>query len=152
MYEEYYEEGDLGYYEDGTKRTLTDEQIAIFRHSEVWKAYSKYTTSYRIFKGKFANCVIEEKLKADAAAQANLAAQLPEIDTAEPHVPLKRKHVQEDNSDLPYDDGDVGNWTERRLQDDGQPPKKGKVGGNSAPNQVYRDGFAWPVLGANNDN
>jgi hypothetical protein len=25
----------LGYYEDGTKRTLTDEQIAIFRHSEI---------------------------------------------------------------------------------------------------------------------
>ena len=25
----------LGYYEDGTKRTLTDEQIAMFRHSEI---------------------------------------------------------------------------------------------------------------------
>lgn len=25
----------LGYYEDGVKRTLTDEQIAIFRHSEI---------------------------------------------------------------------------------------------------------------------
>ncbi|PVH83425.1 hypothetical protein DL98DRAFT_558899 [Cadophora sp. DSE1049] len=37
--EEYYEEEDiddgLGYYEDGVKRTLTDEQIAIFRHSEI---------------------------------------------------------------------------------------------------------------------
>lgn len=29
------EEDELGYYEDGTKRTLTDEQIAIFRHSEL---------------------------------------------------------------------------------------------------------------------
>ena len=29
------EEDHLGYYEDGTKRTLTDEQIAIFRHSEI---------------------------------------------------------------------------------------------------------------------
>lgn len=28
-------EDDLGYYPDGVKRTLTDEQIAIFRHSEV---------------------------------------------------------------------------------------------------------------------
>ena len=27
----------LGYYPDGVKRTLTDEQIAIFRHSEVYK-------------------------------------------------------------------------------------------------------------------
>ncbi|ETS82170.1 hypothetical protein PFICI_07172 [Pestalotiopsis fici W106-1] len=36
-YEDYYDEEDdgLGYYPDGVKRTLTDEQIAIFRHSEV---------------------------------------------------------------------------------------------------------------------
>ncbi|ROW07795.1 hypothetical protein VMCG_03586 [Cytospora schulzeri] len=38
----YYEEGEefeeddgLGYYPDGVKRTLTDEQIAMFRHSEI---------------------------------------------------------------------------------------------------------------------
>ena len=31
---EYVEEDELGYYPDGIKRTLTDEQIAIFRHSE----------------------------------------------------------------------------------------------------------------------
>ncbi|OHE96662.1 hypothetical protein CORC01_07979 [Colletotrichum orchidophilum] len=29
------EEDDLGYYHDGVKRTLTDEQIAMFRHSEL---------------------------------------------------------------------------------------------------------------------
>ncbi|KAL2270013.1 hypothetical protein VTJ83DRAFT_2197 [Remersonia thermophila] len=38
--EEYYQEEEeeddgLGYYPDGVKRTLTDEQIAIFRHSEI---------------------------------------------------------------------------------------------------------------------
>lgn len=35
--EESYEEEDdgLGYYPDGSKRTLTDEQIAMFRHSEI---------------------------------------------------------------------------------------------------------------------
>ncbi|KAM3508623.1 hypothetical protein MY10362_001082 [Beauveria mimosiformis] len=34
--EDYWEEeDDLGYYDDGVKRTLTDEQIAIFRHSEL---------------------------------------------------------------------------------------------------------------------
>ncbi|KAI1267638.1 hypothetical protein F5Y18DRAFT_424764 [Xylariaceae sp. FL1019] len=35
---EYYEEDEddgLGYYPDGVKRTLTDDQIAIFRHSEL---------------------------------------------------------------------------------------------------------------------
>lgn len=38
-YYEYYEEEEeddgLGYYPDGVKRTLTDEQIAMFRHSEI---------------------------------------------------------------------------------------------------------------------
>ena len=29
------EEHDLGYYPDGTKRTLTDQEIEIFRHSEI---------------------------------------------------------------------------------------------------------------------
>lgn len=33
--EAYGNEDDLGYYEDGVKRTLTDEQIEIFRHSEI---------------------------------------------------------------------------------------------------------------------
>lgn len=28
-------EDDLGYYSDGVKRTLTDEQLAMFRHSEI---------------------------------------------------------------------------------------------------------------------
>ncbi|KAJ5355004.1 uncharacterized protein N7496_012216 [Penicillium cataractarum] len=31
----YADEDDLGYYPDGVKRTLTDEQIRIFRHSEI---------------------------------------------------------------------------------------------------------------------
>ncbi|KAL6904734.1 hypothetical protein GGI43DRAFT_381137 [Trichoderma evansii] len=38
LYEEWEEEEEddgLGYYEDGVKRTLTDEQIEIFRHSEL---------------------------------------------------------------------------------------------------------------------
>lgn len=34
-YAEEVEDDGLGYYEDGVKRTLTDEQIAIFRHSEI---------------------------------------------------------------------------------------------------------------------
>ncbi|KEY65155.1 hypothetical protein S7711_04245 [Stachybotrys chartarum IBT 7711] len=33
--EQWEEEDDLGYYSDGAKRTLTDEQIEIFRHSEL---------------------------------------------------------------------------------------------------------------------
>lgn len=33
--ESYDEDDDLGWYDDGVKRTLTDEQIAMFRHSEI---------------------------------------------------------------------------------------------------------------------
>ncbi|KAI8940335.1 hypothetical protein NX059_004028 [Plenodomus lindquistii] len=42
--EEYYEveeDDDLGYYSDGVKRTLTDEQIAMFRHSEIQEILRK---------------------------------------------------------------------------------------------------------------
>ena len=40
---EHYEEDDdgLGYYEDGVKRTLTDEQIKMFRHSEIQRLLSE---------------------------------------------------------------------------------------------------------------
>ncbi|KAL8980651.1 MAG: hypothetical protein Q9205_004331 [Flavoplaca limonia] len=35
------EEEDLGYYPDGVKRSLTDEQIAMFRHSEIYALQRK---------------------------------------------------------------------------------------------------------------
>lgn len=38
----YFEDDDgLGYYPDGVKRTLTDEQIAMFRHSEIYALFRK---------------------------------------------------------------------------------------------------------------
>lgn len=38
----YLEDDDgLGYYPDGVKRTLTDEQIAMFRHSEIYSLFRK---------------------------------------------------------------------------------------------------------------
>ncbi|KAL8862811.1 MAG: hypothetical protein Q9178_000753 [Gyalolechia marmorata] len=40
-HEEVAEEDDLGYYPDGVKRTLTDEQIAMFRHSEIYSLLRK---------------------------------------------------------------------------------------------------------------
>lgn len=36
-----YEDDDLGYYPDGVKRTLTNEQIAMFRHSEIYSLVRK---------------------------------------------------------------------------------------------------------------
>ncbi|KAK7531029.1 hypothetical protein IWX49DRAFT_588072 [Phyllosticta citricarpa] len=35
------EDDGLGYYEDGVKRTLTDDEISIFRHSEVQRLYAR---------------------------------------------------------------------------------------------------------------
>ena len=39
--EEVAEDDGLGYYPDGVKRTLTDEQIAMFRHSEIYSLLRK---------------------------------------------------------------------------------------------------------------
>lgn len=41
--EAYFDDDDdgLGYYPDGVKRTLTDEQIAMFRHSEIYSLFRK---------------------------------------------------------------------------------------------------------------
>lgn len=38
------EEPGLGYYSDGTRRTLTDEQIKMFRHSEIQRLLSERRT------------------------------------------------------------------------------------------------------------
>jgi hypothetical protein len=38
------EDDDLGYYADGVKRTLTDEQIAMFRHSEIQELINQTRT------------------------------------------------------------------------------------------------------------
>ncbi|KAL3254313.1 hypothetical protein ABHI18_008995 [Aspergillus niger] len=60
--EEYEEdEEDLGYYPDGVKRTLTDEQIRIFRHSEI----------HALRREK----ELREEEEADAAASAAAAAE-----------------------------------------------------------------------------
>jgi len=36
---------DLGFYEDGSKRTLTDEQIAMFRHSEIQQMIKQHNAT-----------------------------------------------------------------------------------------------------------
>ncbi|KAL7791313.1 hypothetical protein V8C37DRAFT_403051 [Trichoderma ceciliae] len=77
LYEEWGEEGDeeeddgLGYYDDGVKRTLTDEQIEIFRHSELRE--------------------LRRQQENQALAKSDLPRDVPtnenEIDTASPHGP-----------------------------------------------------------------
>ncbi|KAI0594769.1 hypothetical protein F4775DRAFT_416343 [Biscogniauxia sp. FL1348] len=72
---EWYEEEDddgLGYYSDGAKRTLTDEQIAIFRHSEL--------EALRRVEAKVA------KNKAESASLLQEATNLDNHDAATTHV------------------------------------------------------------------
>ena len=62
------EEDDLGYYADGVKRTLTDEQIEIFRHSELQGLFRENRRAARKGNDKQASeaeipaCVLADEL------------------------------------------------------------------------------------------
>jgi hypothetical protein len=45
--EEEEEDDGLGFYADGVKRTLTDEQIAVFRRTELWRMKRGQQRRYR---------------------------------------------------------------------------------------------------------
>lgn len=96
--EEYYEEEDdgLGYYPDGVKRTLTDEQIAIFRHSEL------------------------EALRRAKEAEDLRMSKKRSAETASP-APLETAAAED--GEIP--DGDDGNVSEEG-EIDGPAPKKRK--------------------------
>lgn len=78
--EEYYEEAvdDLGSYEDGVKRTLTDEQISMFRHSEIQKILRKRRLAEQMKEDNKENgistaeeAIKEEDFEDDAASPAS---------------------------------------------------------------------------------
>lgn len=59
----------LGYYEDGVKRTLTDEQIEIFRHSELRELRRKQERTKSSKKPTGADEEHAEELETSTAAQ-----------------------------------------------------------------------------------
>lgn len=77
---EYYEEEDsgLGYYEDGAPRTLTDEQIAMFRHSEIQaiirKRKQQRENGDASEEGEAEESVAEGSIKADSPASQPISA------------------------------------------------------------------------------
>ena len=75
------EDDDLGYYPDGNKRTLTDEQVAMFRHSEV----------YSILRERQ---VRKENLEADGGAQSDTTASEPEEGAEANTLPDEERAVQ----------------------------------------------------------
>ncbi|KAK4128145.1 hypothetical protein N657DRAFT_629306 [Parathielavia appendiculata] len=92
-YYEYYEEEEdgLGYYSDGVKRTLTDEQIAIFRHSEL-QALRRKRESSQLRKATTTNP--EE----DAARDTSEEGEILSTPSATAKKPKKRKRGKVKNS------------------------------------------------------
>jgi len=88
-YDDEYDDG-LGYYEDGVKRTLTDEQIAIFRHSEL-EALRRQNESSKVAKP------VSAEGRADAHEQRGLGSQEEQLSDGEisaaalPSAPKKKK-------------------------------------------------------------
>jgi hypothetical protein len=107
---DYAEEEDdgLGYYDDGVKRTLTDEQIAMFRHSEI-------------------QALLRERRYAEEAK----ADGTPSMSSKEPVAGDGEEggspgDIQEEHRSIPSHDG--GNTTAN-----GKGKKKGKNGRNQKP-------------------
>jgi len=75
-YDEDWEEDDLGYYDDGVKRTLTDEQIEIFRHSELRELQRQLEKAAANTKGKPDEDIIIDRAR-DSEDASSLHAALP---------------------------------------------------------------------------
>lgn len=92
-YQEFEDDDGLGYYEDGYKRTLTDEQVAIFRHSEIQELLKEQR---RLRKAKN-----KKKRQRKRSTSRDRSAQQTRKGTAESSF----KHRTEDgNQQISYDD------------------------------------------------
>lgn len=93
-------ESDLGYYPDGTRRTLTDQQIALFRHSEI----------QRLLKARQTRREREEQQRPDTTPYNNASRVQP------PSMPSQSTrydtdattHARTDDVSLTYEDGEKG--------------------------------------------
>lgn len=111
-------QGDLEYYEDGVPRTLTDEQVAMFRHSEIQKLLAERRHQKARDEETLARV---ERAQARARRQESKPARY--ADDAEVH---SRQEVHE----LSYDDDAA-----LKSKDNGDRTQQPKT-------------FQWPILGA----
>ena len=71
-----YEDDDgLGYYPDGVKRTLTDEQIAMFRHSEIYALLRERQVKKENEDAGYSEDFVALKSQPDALATAQAAPE-----------------------------------------------------------------------------
>ncbi|RPB23812.1 hypothetical protein L211DRAFT_849432 [Terfezia boudieri ATCC MYA-4762] len=111
------EDDNLGYYPDGVKRTLTDAQIAIFRHSEIQE----------MLKAKRKALLAAEAAAAEPAEAKEMEARESLTEDYSTHDRRSRP-MQAGTGALPWDDEDVGAWedTQQQQQDSLQGRRKGK--------------------------
>ncbi len=84
--EEFEEDDGLGYYADGVKRTLTDEQIAMFRHSEL-----------ETLRREQARGISRPSQDAEPSVDED-SAQLSEGEISETPAPAKKKKKRKRNN------------------------------------------------------
>ncbi len=112
------EDDDLGYYPDGVKRTLTDDQIAMFRHSEI----------YAILRERQ---VRKENLEAEGVEQSEAMDDQPEDVTATVPSDEEGEVRSEAMDDQPED------ITANVLSDEeGEVQSDGEVKAEKTPNEV----------------
>jgi len=86
---------DLGCYEDGVRRTLTDEQIAMFRHSEIQRILAERRRQKDLEDERQQHA---ERVKGRAGRQSQNKQQSVVYETDE------RVHSRPDMPELSYDD------------------------------------------------
>jgi hypothetical protein len=83
--EDYYEEeAGLGFYADGTPRTLTDEQIAMFRHSEIQTIIRKRRqlrdNGHESEEGEVEESVVSDSAMIESPASLSTSTTIPDAE------------------------------------------------------------------------
>ncbi|PKY06956.1 hypothetical protein P168DRAFT_315487 [Aspergillus campestris IBT 28561] len=97
----YNDEEDLGYYPDGVKRTLTDEQIEIFRHSEIHSLLRERQLREE-------NRSEDEEEVADLHEPAHSAAESKPASAAVSEFSAKKRPLASADTALDYDEQPTG--------------------------------------------
>lgn len=112
---------DLGYYEDGTRRTLSDEQIAMFRHSEIQRLLAERRRREDIAED-------EKRRKVSRGADGGYVRN-----GQAPSSKRETEYMRYDDDQTVHLRKDVGELSyEENADDKGKKPKT----------------FNWPILGS----
>lgn len=97
---------DLGYYPDGVKRTLTDAQIAIFRHTEIQEMLKAKRKQLE------AEALEQSEQHHDDDADSDPSAGIQEYSL---HDSSARPAFQDSEGGLPWNDDEVGAWEQVKV-------------------------------------